>query len=375
MTGATAAVATWTWAAVALLAGWLGGHLVAGFVSAAVAPPFRPSRRLALLTATCGACGALALWVWQVRLAGQGPAIPLSLPADGLGERWAATTVLMLLLAAAAWIDLVERVIPDAITVPGVLAGLLWHALLPGSLLPVTREIPRSFAPPLRQPDVLGLCGPLHGPWPDWLGPAPVSTGLLAAAVALAAWCLVGTEPLHGGPASPGRRLLAADRTWAAVCGLATVAAAWCAGGDHWRGLGSALGGAVIAAGIVWLTREIASRAIGREAMGLGDATLMATMGAWLGWQPSVLICMVGVFIGLVHGVVQLATRRESELPFGPSLCLACVVVVVNWRSAWQWAGPAFEHPGELAAVVVVVVVLTGISLWAWRRLRPVAGA
>lgn len=362
----------WVWAVVAAGAGWLGGHTVPRFVRGAVNPPFQTTRRLIGISAAVGTLLAVFTWLWQVQFAGQVP--PGIGDGDGLGERWAATVVLFWLLAASAWVDLRDRVIPDAITVPGVLAGLLWNAVHPGGLLPVVREEARSFAPPARHFDVLGLCGPLHGPWPDWLASAPAAPGLLVSVIALAAWCLIGTEP-PGAAEHPSRRpFWAADRTWAVACGLGLVVAAWFVGGDHWRGMATALGGAVIAAGIVWLTREAASRAIGQEAMGLGDVTLMAMMGAWLGWQPCVLVCLGGVFIGLVHGIFQFVTRRESELPFGPSLCLSCVAVVEGWRAIWQSAGPAFERPAEMAAVVAAVVLLTGLSLWAWRRIRPVTG-
>ena len=57
------------------------------------------------------------------------------------------------------------------------------------------REVPRSFAPPLREADVLGFVGPLRGPWPTWLEPAPTLAGLAIAAVAFTVWWLVGTEP------------------------------------------------------------------------------------------------------------------------------------------------------------------------------------
>ena len=78
------------------------------------------------------------------------------------------------------------------------------------------------------------------------------------------------------------------------------------------------------------LTRAGASLALGREAMGLGDVTLMAMIGAWLGWQACVLACFLAVFIGLAHGVTQLVLHRDAELPFGPSLCLGTAVVVVG---------------------------------------------
>jgi prepilin signal peptidase PulO-like enzyme (type II secretory pathway) len=155
---------------------------------------------------------------------------------------------------------------------------------------------------------------------------------------------------------------------------MTIVASGWLAGGDHWRGLVSSLGGLAVAAGIIWLTRAGASLALGREAMGLGDVTLMAMVGAWLGWQPSVLVCFLAVFIGLAHGVAQLVLHSEAELPFGPSLCLAAAAVVVGWRPFWEWTAGFFEHPLDMAAVVVAVIVLTGATLWAWQRLRGFSG-
>jgi len=107
--------------------------------------------------------------------------------------------------------------------------------------------------------------------------------------------------------------------------------------------------------------------------MGLGDVTLMAMAGAWLGWQPCVLACFLAVFIGLAHGVAQLVLHSETELPFGPSLCLGAALVVVGWRPLWGLTEPFFERPLEMAAVVVAVIVLTAVTLWAWHRIRPIS--
>ena len=109
--------------------------------------------------------------------------------------------------------------------------------------------------------------------------------------------------------------------------------------------------------------------------MGLGDVTLMAMVGAWLGWQPCLLACFLAVFIGLVHGVTQLVVRSETELPFGPSLCLAAAAVVVWWRPLWQQTEVFFERPEELALVVGAVIVLTAVTLWIWHRIRPISAA
>jgi leader peptidase (prepilin peptidase)/N-methyltransferase len=125
-----------------------------------------------------------------------------------------------------------------------------------------------------------------------------------------------------------------------------------------------------VGAGLVWLTRIGASRALGREALGFGDVTLMAMVGAWLGWQAAVLVCCLGVAIGLAHGLVQFVAHRDNELPFGPSLCLGAVSLVAFWRPLWAAAGPHFDRPLELAVVVAAVILLTAASLAAWRRVR-----
>jgi leader peptidase (prepilin peptidase)/N-methyltransferase len=93
-------------------------------------------------------------------------------------------------------------------------------------------------------------------------------------------------------------------------------------------------------------------------------------VGAWVGWQPSVLAFFLAAFIGLAHGVLQVVRHRESELPYGPSLCLAAAAVIVGWRPLWVWSGAAFAQPLELAAVIVAVVLLTAVTLLAWSRLR-----
>jgi prepilin signal peptidase PulO-like enzyme (type II secretory pathway) len=183
------------------------------------------------------------------------------------------------------------------------------------------------------EPDVLGVFGSLRGPWPDWLAPRPALAGLALVAAVFAVWCLVGTEPDEPRREGGGSAWWAAwlrPRPVAVTTGAAVLLGGWFVGGDHWRGLVSSLVGIAVSGGIIWLTRAGASRALGREAMGLGDVTLMAMVGAWLGWQPCLLACFLAVFIGLVHGVTQLVVRSETELPFGPSLCLAAAVVVVG---------------------------------------------
>ena len=335
---------------------------------------------------------AVALWWWEVQLGGQlarGESAGVlaegaaALPSLQLVVRWGAHLVLFTLLAAAAWIDIRHRVIPDCVTVPGVLAGLACVWAWPDILLPVACEVPRSFAPPLLEPDVLGLFGGLRtATGIPWLGPRPHLPGLFVPMVVFTVWWAVCTAPFfarvehlsEAGRGAPGPGRLE-PRNLILAIGLAAIGGAWGVGGDRFAALQSSLAGILVSAGIVWAVRAGASRALGREAMGLGDVTLMGMVGAWLGWQACLIAFFLAAFIGLGHGVVQVIRHRDNELPYGPSLCLASAAVVVGWRPVWESVGDYFGEPLELALAVAGVVALTALTLFCWQRLRPASAS
>jgi leader peptidase (prepilin peptidase)/N-methyltransferase len=281
----------------------------------------------------------------------------------------AAAAVFFLLLAAATWVDMRARVIPDWITVPGVALGLVAITLMPGMLLPVEVAQPRSFAPPLPIADVLGAFGGLVSqPPPAWLGARPHPGGLVLCLGIFLGWWWACTTPSAESCLGPWR--LMDPRVLLACVGVAGIAAAWSIGGVRFVALQTALIGLAAAAGLVWATREGASRALGREAMGFGDVTLMAMIGAWLGWQAAVLVFFLATFIGVAHGIAGLALHRDHELPYGPSLCLAAVAVVVGWQPLWGAVGGFFADPLALFVGLVAVVALTALTLALWQRLR-----
>lgn len=316
------------------------------------------------------ACAAVGLWWWEIGQAGQLPAALRTDPGVALRAqllpRYLAHVVLCWLLAAATWIDYRQRVIPDWITLPGALLGLVCLWAWPLSLLPIAVEIPRSFATPSLEADVLAWYGPLHVAGGGQFGSAPHAAGLALAAAIFGLWWTICTEPPQEGV--PVRWLTL--RNLLLVCGLVGILAAWWNGGERFGSLQSALVGLGVSGGLVWATRAGASHALAREAMGLGDVTLMAMVGAWLGWQACVLAFFMAAFLGLAHGVVQFIHRRDNELPFGPSLCLASALVVVAWSRVWGAVAVHFDEPVQLAIVVAIVLMLTAASLFVWRRLR-----
>jgi leader peptidase (prepilin peptidase)/N-methyltransferase len=366
----------------AALAGGIGGVVLQRFVGWMLAeldaagaedegrqvPVDRSTGWLSNWPVVGGSLLALGLWWWEVTVAGLAPTAP---PAATI-PRVAAHLVFFLLLAAAAWVDIRHRVIPDIITTPGVLAGLLATWLLPSMLLPITTLTPRSFAAAEASPDLLAAWGGLHAG-----GPPASPLGPLVAVALFTLWWAVCTAPFfwveERSPAGGFGwlwRWLREPRTLVLMAALPLLLLAARGGGLRFAALESSLIGLAVSAGLVWLTRSGASLALGREAMGMGDVTLMAMVGVWLGWQPAVLTFFLATFIGLGHGLFQLLRHRENELPYGPSLCLAAAVVTVAWRPIWQLTEPFFVDPLQLGMVLGLVVVLTAVTLFIWQRLR-----
>jgi len=76
-----------------------------------------------------------------------------------------------------------------------------------------------------------------------------------------------------------------------------------------------------------------------REAMGLGDAKLMAAIGAFLGWAAVLFTIVVGALVGSVYGMTMIALKRRTwsgRLYFGPFLALGAAL--------WIFEGPALVH-------------------------------
>jgi leader peptidase (prepilin peptidase)/N-methyltransferase len=123
----------------------------------------------------------------------------------------------------------------------------------------------------------------------------------------------------------------------------------------HWHGLAWSLAGAACGAIGTWLIRWIASLALGQEAMGLGDVTLMAMIGAFLGWQPTIVVLLLAPLCGLAVGALVAVGRMvrsamaamipalrksgavKTYLPYGPFLCLAAYLVMLTWRWIWMF--------------------------------------
>ena len=66
--------------------------------------------------------------------------------------------------------------------------------------------------------------------------------------------------------------------------------------------------------------RFCSSRILGREALGLGDVTLMGMIGTFLGWQPTVFVFLAAPLCGLALLIPVKVLWRRSHVPYGPFL-------------------------------------------------------
>lgn len=316
--------------------------------------------------------GCAALYWWEVGRAGLlPPGLPMPLPSammTMLHLEFAAHLVLISLMLAASMIDVDEKIIPDEITVAGTLVGLLVAGAWPNSLLP-------DFA------HFLHLASP--NDWPSALDGSPHLGSLVLGLACWWAWCAAilprSWYSRHGVRRAivlccariarePSTRRIARM----ALMGALLIVLAWYRGGAGWQGLLSALVGMAASGGLVWAVRIVGSVALGREALGFGDVTLMAMIGAFLGWQSCLVVFFLAPFAGLVVGVLRLFLIRDREIPYGPFLCLAALSLIVFWNAIWSYVQIYFAMDWLVPGVMFCCLVLMAAMLGAWRGILSV---
>ncbi|MDA0283402.1 MAG: A24 family peptidase [Planctomycetota bacterium] len=204
--------------------------------------------------------------------------------------------VLLTLLIAATVTDFREYIIPDQITGPGTIAGVLL-ATVSGDTQLMHFWVDWNYA-------VLDLRGPYI---PDWIG-------------------------LH----------------------------------NHWHGFVWSIAGLVAGGGVTWIIRWLSSLVLGQESLGLGDVTLMAMIGSFLGWQPLVFVFLLAPLCGIAIGLgVRLVTNR-TYIPFGPYLSMAAVVVLLGWKWLWMLEISNEFSIRRLFGDALGLALLGGISLAAF---------
>ena len=97
----------------------------------------------------------------------------------------------------------------------------------------------------------------------------------------------------------------------------------------HLDGLLGSVIGVLVGGGLTLLVGMVGTLAFRKEAMGVGDAKLMAMVGAFMGWKVAVLGFFLAPVFGLVYGVPLLVLKRQHVMPYGPFLSMASVLVII----------------------------------------------
>lgn len=102
--------------------------------------------------------------------------------------------------------------------------------------------------------------------------------------------------------------------------------------------------GAVLGLWLFDLINLVGSIALGQQAMGGGDAKLMAMIGAWLGWKLMLVSAFLACALGAVMGGGAIALGlldRRQPVPFGPFLALGAFLATLIGekllQAYWQW--------------------------------------
>lgn len=271
---------------------------------------------------------------------------------EGLGtleESWpifTAHAVLLCSLLACTIVDIRQWQVP---------LEVCWFAAAVGVVL--SAAFPKAMALPTAPPALgaaaigacLGLAGSICMLRRGWILPSfldaeelpssDADTGTLTG-VAMTSDCGVNPrievlrEVLFLLPVLGGAALGAVLVTWVGPVQRGWVALHDLAGGvagAHLAGFYSALLGYLVGGAWIWGMRIGGTLGFGKEAMGLGDVHILAAVGAVGGWVvPSVAFFLAPVF-GLAWAVSLWLRKGQRELPYGPWLSLASVVVLVAY--------------------------------------------
>jgi leader peptidase (prepilin peptidase)/N-methyltransferase len=236
-------------------------------------------------------------------------------PAAVLLWRYAYHMILIEALVVATFIDFDLQIIPDGVTLPAMCVGVLG-----GLVFGQVHLIPVWF----QRDDLSSFVALIYDIWSD------------------------GTPP--------GWLKSLASMWWMSGSGTPN----WCTQYPHLHGLANSLGGLVIGGGVVWVVRIIGQLVLRQEAMGFGDVVLMAMVGSFLGWQPTVIVFVLAPLIALLAVAGTWLVSRPREIPYGPYLSIATIIVILGWKWIWD----QFERIFELGPILPFLAIGMAIGLY-----------
>ena len=98
--------------------------------------------------------------------------------------------------------------------------------------------------------------------------------------------------------------------------------------------------GIVVGGGFLWLMIEVYYRIRHEEGLGLGDVKMLAMIGAFLGWQLTLVTLMMASLPGSILGLALIASGRgelSTKLPFGTFLALGAALTAAVGQAMLTW--------------------------------------
>lgn len=222
--------------------------------------------------------------------------------------------VLLALLVAATFIDFDWMIIPDSVTVPGMVLGVVFGAFWFVELHPV----------PLMDNEHFSRLGRIEeSTLSAWFGPG-------------------------GSPAWVENARQAWNEHWKNR---------W----NAWSGFAAGVLGLLAGGAVVWIVRAVCSWILRVEAMGFGDVTLMAMVGAFLGWQMVLIAFFLAPLSAVAVSIGAWLLTGNRMIPYGPHLSIASAVCIFFWKPIWSAVGEVFSHTGILLFVLLAMVVVLAL--------------
>ena len=96
--------------------------------------------------------------------------------------------------------------------------------------------------------------------------------------------------------------------------------------------------GAILGYTSLWLLNLLYRLTKKQDGIGMGDAKLLAALGAWLGWLALPGVLLIASLAGLIGGLIWLQWHQQnhrSAFPFGPFLAIAGIIELL-WPQILQ---------------------------------------
>ncbi len=85
--------------------------------------------------------------------------------------------------------------------------------------------------------------------------------------------------------------------------------------------------GALVGYLSLWLVFHVFKIISKKEGMGYGDFKLLAAGGAWLGYEPLILVLLLSSVVGLLVALGQMMMKQvQAKIPFGPYLSIGILL-------------------------------------------------